>query len=204
MLKIILNELKEHSPFTMFGALTGIIFMLSFKNLPHHTAHSVFYILHPAHIFFSAMVTTSIYKKYTESEPNTLKKFIKILLVGYTGSVLVGTLSDSLIPYWGEFLMDMPHREAHVAFIEHFIAINSLALLFVVFSYFKPLTKFPHAIHVLLSTWASLFHILMATDQSTTAPYFTIFIFLFLAVWIPCCFSDIFFPLVFVKNPSKH
>jgi hypothetical protein len=27
----------------------------------------------------------------------------------------------------------------------------------------------------------------------------TVFVFLFLAVWIPCCVSDIVFPLLFVK-----
>lgn len=203
MLKIILHELKEHSPFTMFGALTGIIFMLSFKNISHEAAHHIFYFLHPAHIFLSAMVTTAMYKKYTVSEPNTYKKFIKILLVGYTGSVLIGTLSDSLIPYWGEFLMDLPNREAHIAFIEHFVVINSLAILFIILSYFKPLTKLPHAAHVLLSTWASLFHILMAIDKTTNPAYFTIFIFLFLAVWVPCCLSDIIFPLIFVKKPQQ-
>jgi hypothetical protein len=29
--------------------------------------------------------------------------------------------------------------------------------------------------------------------------YVAIFLFLFLAVWIPCCLSDIVFPLLFVK-----
>lgn len=205
MLKIILDELKEHSPFTMFGAAIGIIFMLSFKNISYQTSHNIFYLLHPAHIFLSAIVTTSIYKKYTKDEPASAKKFIKILIVGYTGSVLIGTLSDSLIPFWGEFLMNMPHREHHIAFLEHFWVINPLTVLFIVFSYYKPITKFPHAGHVLLSTWASLFHMLMAADKLATPQYFTIFIFLFLAVWIPCCVSDIIFPLMFInkKNTVK-
>lgn len=203
MLKIILKELKEHSPFTMLGAALGIIFMLSFKNISHETAHSVFYLLHPAHIFLSAIVTTSLYKKYTDDEPSSWKKFAKILAVGYSGSVLIGTLSDSLIPFWGEFLMDMPHREHHIAFIEHFWVINPLAILFIIFSYYKPITKFPHSGHVLLSTWASLFHMLMAAGSTTTPQYFTIFIFLFLAVWIPCCVSDIVFPLMFIKKNNS-
>jgi len=32
----------------------------------------------------------------------------------------------------------------------------------------------------------------------------TIFIFLFLAVWLPCCVSDIVFPLLFVTNEQKE
>ena len=31
MLKRILSELKEHYPFTLFGALTGIVLMMLFK-----------------------------------------------------------------------------------------------------------------------------------------------------------------------------
>jgi len=33
--------------------------------------------------------------------------------------------------------------------------------------------------------------------------YIGIFIFLFLSVWIPCCLSDIVFPLLFVKTPKN-
>jgi hypothetical protein len=63
-------------------------------------------------------------------------------------------------------------------------------------------TKFPHAGHVLLSTWASLFHIIMAKGQVVSLlSYAVIFLFLFLAVWLPCCLSDIVFPLGFVKEP---
>jgi hypothetical protein len=51
---------------------------------------------------------------------------------------------------------------------------------------------------VLLSTWASVFHVLMAGDGSMdAAAYLVVFAFLFLAVWIPCCVSDIVFPLLF-------
>jgi len=30
--------------------------------------------------------------------------------------------------------------------------------------------------------------------------YFIVLIFLFLAVWLPCCLSDIVFPLLFVRK----
>ena len=70
--------------------------------------------------------------------------------------------------------------------------------------YFRPATKFPHAGHVLLSTWASLFHILMAiTVPLSIILYPVIFLFLFLAVWIPCCLSDIIFPLLFVGKEGR-
>jgi hypothetical protein len=60
--------------------------------------------------------------------------------------------------------------------------------------------------HVLLSTWASLFHIIMSIGGKSLNwfVYAAIFLFLFLAVWIPCCVSDIVFPLLFVKDADRR
>jgi len=124
-----------------------------------------------------------------------------LLVVGYVGAIGVATLSDSLIPYLGEILLRMPRAEPHIGFIERWWLINPLALIGVAIAYFKPRTKFPHAGHVLVSTWASLFHIAMAAEEGLgLATYVAIFIFLFLAVWLPCCISDIVFPLLFVRK----
>jgi hypothetical protein len=77
-----------------------------------------------------------------------------------------------------------------------------MAMIGIAIAYFRPATKFPHAGHVLLSTWASLFHIIMALGGTITMSWILLLIvllFLFLAVWIPCCTSDIVFLLLFVK-----
>jgi len=59
-------------------------------------------------------------------------------------------------------------------------------------------------LHILLSTWASLLHIMMAVGGALNIMmYVSIFLILFLAVWLPCCFSDIVFPLLFVKDPKS-
>ena len=200
MLKRILAELKHHAPFTLFGAATGIILMAVFRGVSHEKAHTLFYIFHPLHIMLSAVVTASLYKKYLCRENNGIKKFFKVLAVGFVGSVAIGTLSDSLIPFWGESILGMPHRHAHIGFIEKWWLINPLAVISIVFAYYKPMTKFPHAGHVLISTWASLFHMLMAVEYISVMMYLGIFFFLFLAVWFPCCFSDIVFPLLFVGD----
>ncbi len=196
----IINELKTHAPFTLFGALTGIFLMFIFRNIPQESAHDLFYVFHPLHICLSAVVTAALYKKYLKEEKPGIKMFLKVLAVGYVGSIAIGTLSDSLIPFFGETLLKMPYRHEHIGFIEKWWLINPLAVAAIVFAYFKPVTKFPHAGHVLISTWASLFHMLMAVDHAHAVPYFGIFIFLFLAVWVPCCFSDIIFPLLFIRN----
>ena len=42
MFKNIIHELREHAPFTFFGALTGMIVMLIFYRIPSETAYRVF------------------------------------------------------------------------------------------------------------------------------------------------------------------
>ncbi len=207
-LTTILTELKGHSPFTLFGALTGIVCMLLFKNLSQQTSQRIFYIFHPSHVILSAMVTASMFELHTKRP-----KFLVVLLVGFFGSIGIATLSDSLIPYVGELLLGMhvhAHEHAgfaehaHIGFIEGWYIVIPAAIAGVLIAYFKPKTKFPHAGHVLLSTWASSFHMLMAMGgQLPIWKAVGSFAFLFLAVWLPCCISDIIFPLLFVK-PTRN
>jgi len=93
-----------------------------------------------------------------------------------------------------------PH--IHLGFIEDWYVVNPAALLGVLIAWFWPRTKFPHAGHILVSTWASSFHVLMNTHRELTPMlFFGVFVVLFIAVWLPCCMSDIVFPMFFVKSP---
>ena len=200
MLRRIANELGEHAPFTTFGAITGIIIMVIIvlgNVLPHvsQVSYPIFYILHPAHVVLSALVTTAMYKKYGNG------KIWMTILIGYFGSISVATLSDSVIPYLGEMLLGLPNKGIHIGFIEEWWIVNPAALIGITIGYWRPTTKFPHSGHVLISTWASLFHIIMALGETVNwITLLAIFFFLFLAVWIPCCTSDIVFPLLFVRT----
>ena len=113
MLKNIIKELKHHSPFTLFGAVTGILIMLVFYKIPDDIAHNIFYVFHPMHVLLSALVTAAMYKIYAK-EANI---FI-LILVGYIGSIGIATLSDSIIPYIGEAMLNLPNRGIHLGFIE--------------------------------------------------------------------------------------
>jgi len=206
-LGIIVKELESHSPFTLFGAFTGIACMLLFRNLEHDTSEKIFYVFHPGHVFLSAIVIASMFQLHSKR-----KKIITVLLVGSIGSLAIGTLSDSLIPYVGEVLLGMrteshAHEQAgfaeqaHIGFIEGWYIVIPAAIAGVLIALFKPRTKVPHAGHVLLSTWASSFHMLMAMGGNISVLKMVgSFGFLFLAVLLPCCFSDIVFPLLFVKS----
>jgi len=204
MLRQIGTELKNHAPFTIFGAITGIVIMVIFQRLPRGVSYNIFYILHPIHVLLSSLVTASMYELHKCGRLKIKCNIWVLLIIGYVGSIGIATLSDSIIPYLGEVLLGMPNRDIHIGFIEKWWLVNPLAILGVIIAYSRPTTKFPHAGHVLLSTWASLFHIIMALGGGLYFfSYIVILFFLFLAVWIPCCTSDIVFPLLFVREKSN-
>lgn len=254
-------ELKRHAPFTLFGALTGILCMFLFRGITAGAAQAVFYVFHPGHVLLSGMATTGMFLLYAHK-----RNLAVILLVGVAGGIGIATLSDSIIPFIGEQLLGIEisghghghvegdshgsegagheghlheeesagehadanagvgeavgeagheheaevaghedHRSfverAHIGFIEKWYVIFPIAIAGVLIAYWRPKTKFPHAGHVLLSTWASSFHVLMEMGGTLTVLQAAgSLVFLFLAVWLPCCISDIVFPLLFVKT----
>jgi hypothetical protein len=196
LLRTVQKELQAHAPFTAVGALSGILILALTVSIQVQSKifQDLFWSLHPIHVFLSALVTASVFRLRERS------RLWLTIIIGYSGSVGIATLSDSMIPYLGEWLLGLPGRETHIGFIEKWWLVNPLGILGVVFALKWPNTKFPHAGHVFISTWASLFHMLMAIGNEIDLIIgFLIFIFLFLAVWIPCCTSDIVFPLLFTR-----
>jgi hypothetical protein len=205
MLKRIAQELRRHAPFTALGALTGIIIMviIVFGNIPTQISQTAFYTLHPIHVVLSALVTTAMYTKYKKA------KIWAAVLIGWTGSIGIATMSDVLVPYLGGTLLHI-EMDFHVPFIEtskipvigieKWIVVNGAALLGIAIGYWKQTTKIPHFGHVLLSTWASLFYFTSFGTANWLPLLPFVFLFLFLAVWIPCCLSDIAYPLLFIKE----
>jgi hypothetical protein len=209
MLRRILSELKEHAPFTAIGAVTGIIIMviIVFTHIPAPVSEAAFYTLHPLHVVLSALVTTAMYMRYSRG------KLWAAILIGYLGSVGIATLSDAIIPYLGGTTLNIGIG-FHAPFLEteafpylgvaKWVVINSAAAIGIAIGCWKQTTKFPHSGHVLLSTWASLFYFTAFGTASWLPVLPAIFIFLFISVWIPCCLSDIVFPLLFVRVATQE
>jgi len=137
MYKQILKELKEHMPFTAFGAAAGIIMIIFLQKLPSKLSYNIFYTLHPLHVFLSALVTSSMYNFYKCGTDKKKCNLGVLFFIGYVGSVGIATLSDSVIPYLGEILLNMPHREIHLGFIEKWWLVNPLALFGIGIAYHK-------------------------------------------------------------------
>ncbi len=205
----VVRELRKHAPFTAVGAASGIAVMLAVALLqvPAGVSRGIFYTLHPAHVVLSALVTTTMYRLHGKGG------LWVTVLVGYTGSIGIATLSDALIPYLGASLLGV-EMELEIPFIEtgampviglpKCVVVNALAVVGIAIAYLRPATKFPHAGHVLLSTWASLFHFtgFGRADWLDVGLLIPVFAFLFVAVWLPCCVSDIIYPLLWAKEDA--
>lgn len=195
MIRRIVNELVEHAPFTAIGAVAGIIIILIiiYGNVPAKISQTIFLTLHPLHVMLSAIATTAMYRKYGNG------KVWAAILIGYTGSLGIATISDAIIPYLGGVLLNV-EIEFHIPFIEEWWLVNPIALIGISIGFWTPTTKLPHSGHVLLSIGASALYF-TAFGIAHWLPLLPfIFLFLFLAVWLPVCISDIVFPLLFTRK----
>lgn len=208
MKSMIIKELRHHGPFTLLGAALGMACLFALQRIAPDAinterAEALFEFSHPLHVVLSAMVTAALYKNYRGRPRHSKTGMLAVVLVGYFGSIGIATLSDCLIPYWGELLLGMEHAHPHLGIVEMPVIINLAALLGIGAAFFSSSTHFPHGGHVLLSTASSLFHVLRAQATSfTILESIMISLFLFIAVWIPCCMSDIVFPLLFVRKKN--
>lgn len=201
MLRRILGELLSHAPFTLIGAVGGVavVVLFQFVPVPGRVSELVFEVCHPLHVLLSALVTAGVFRLYKRANP------LSTVLIGVVGAIGIGTISDSLLPWLGEHLLGLEHAEGHIGFIDLWYWVWPAAIGGVALSWAIPHTKVPHAGHVLLSTAASLGHILMDVGPSLSAWQTGLLgLVLAAAVWIPCCASDILFPLLFVGKDAAH
>jgi len=194
---LIATELKKHAPFTLFGAATGVLiaWLVVAGRIPRDVSQATFNALHPLHVLLSAFTTAAMYRLHK-------KRLILTIIIGYLGSIGIATLSDIIFPHLSARLVGMKMGHIHIGFIEKWWLVNPLAFAGIALALWRPTTKMPHYGHVLLSTWASLFY-LIAHGQADWLPLLPfIFVILFVAVCVPCCLSDIVFPLLFVDSKA--
>ena len=203
----IFKELKAHAPFTLLGSCTGVALLLAILATRMELARlePAFESTHALHILVSAVVTAAMYRRYR-------KGLLAAVVIGYCGSVGIATISDIFFPHHGgriilKIIGEHKPMHFHLPAVEEWWLINPVALLGTAIGIWWHTTKIPHSIHILLSTWASLFYLVVNAPAGINwLPVLPlVLVVLFVAVWVPCCFSDIAFPLLFVgKGGAVH
>lgn len=193
----IFKELVHHFPYAAVGVAASIGFLLGIEKAGWHPVGTTpFHIFHPIHLFLSGAVTTAMFYEYEHE-----KKIFKTVIIGFLSTFPICTLSDIFIPYVGGLLWHTP-VQFHLCAIEEpwLVFPASFAGIFLGMIFLQLVekgTEIFHLLHVLVSSLASLLYLasfdVALWQESAVVP----FVITLIAVWVPCCLSDIIFPLCF-------
>lgn len=197
------SEFTHHLPYTIVGTLIAMAGIWWFgtqqldagpPDLLYEKAHASFHLFHPLHICLSAIATTSLFWRHE-------RHWLRAAWVGTWGTIVPCGLSDYIFPYVGGRLLGQS-MELHMCAVQEphiffpFLALGILAGFWAE----ERLTGshlFSHGAHVFVSSAASLLYLMSFgfTSWMIDARYvFPAFLIIVLAVWIPCCISDIVIP----------
>ena len=209
-MKYVFVELADHLPFSIFGVAVGMVVvgmmtffavLLQAEEILPEAAEEIFHVLHPVHILFSALASTAMFWKHE-------KRRLKASLVGFFSSILICGVSDILIPFFGGMLIG-EQMHFHLCLLKHpglvipFALVGVCAGLFVNRSV-EHSTIYSHSAHVLISSMASLLYLISFGVMEWTHMIGGVFMITIIAVMIPCCASDIAFPVLCVHRDCHH
>ena len=193
------RELKHHLPFTLTVSLAaGVLVALAFIfNLGSSVLlGNMFEVVHPAHVLVSAAATAAIFRKYNKS-------VVGAGLIGIVGAILIGSISDVLLPWIAGNLFSL-HTHLHLPIVEAPLLILGSAFIGSLVGIYIGLFKLNHSLHVFLSVFASLFYLLAFSVEIGVLSILASSLIVFFVVYVPCCISDIVFPILFIKRPCKN
>ena len=205
------RELQSHLPYSIFCTATGLMLTSVLLFVAQSSTgqqrieglQSLFHTFHPAHLLLSATATTAMFYRYE-------RKFLKACLVGFIGATVFCSLSDIFMPALGGRLLGS-RWTVHFCLIEHpglvlpFVVIGCLAGCGAAATIAKS-TVYSHAGHVLVSTMASIFYLVSFCPKCnwlSSERIGIVFIIITIAVMVPCCLSDIVFPVLIAGAGGK-
>ena len=197
-------ELTHHLPYTIVGTLIAMagVWWFGTQQLGQSTTADLqarcrvlFHLFHSLHICLSAIGTTALFWRRT-------RRIGHAVLAGTLGTMMPCALSDYIIPYTGGRFLGQT-MDFHICIINHpqlFFSFMFLGIISGLWAEEKLATSqfFSHGVHVFVSSTSSLLYLMsfgfMAwiSDVRYVLPAFIIIV---IAVWLPCCISDIVVPV---------
>jgi len=206
-------EFTRHLPYTTVGSLIAMAGVWWFGAQQLHAgqaetlftqSRSLFHLFHPLHVCLSAIATTSLSWRYD-------RQVARAILIGALGTIVPCGLSDYVFPYLGGVVFGQT-MEWHVCLTDHpqvfwpFLALGILGG-FLAEKRLAGSHLFSHGAHVLISSTASLLYLISFgfTSWMVDARFvFPAFATIVLAVWVPCCISDIVVPVSTAHRFHAH
>jgi hypothetical protein len=200
---LLVAEFAHHLPFTIIGSLIAMAGVWWFGTQGISSGHAdllltqareSFHLFHPLHICLSAIATTSLFWRHE-------RHLVRAIVVGALGTIIPCGLSDYIFPYLGGRLLGQT-MQLHICIIDHLQLFFPFLALGILGGFWaeERLTGshlFSHGAHVFVSSAASLLYFVSFgfTSWMTDVRFvFPAFLTIVLAVWVPCCISDIVVP----------
>jgi hypothetical protein len=224
------QELMHHLPYAIFSVALGMVILslldytsstssLGFTQAHGHAHghthgnggcqgyHLLFHSFHFLHILFAATGTVITFSRFSKNK-------LKALIVGTVSPAFFCMLSDVLLPYVAGRMLGV-NMELHICFyrelhnIVPFLAVgllNGMVLRSHHTSMLRMFSLGSHFVHILISSLASLFYMVSHGLHNWYPQMGYVFLFLVIAIVIPCTFSDVIVPMYFagVKRDEKH
>jgi hypothetical protein len=205
------QELGHHLPYTIVGSLLAMagVWWFGAQQLGQGRAEALvaqantsFHLAHPLHVCLSAIATTSLFWRFE-------RHLLRALAVGVIGTILPCGLSDYLMPYLGGLLLGQP-MTLHMCLVDHpqlFFPFLGLGLIggFWAEERLAASRVFSHGAHIFISSVASLLYLIsfgFTAWMSDVRFVFPVLVIIVLAVWVPCCISDIVVPAAVAQAPA--
>jgi len=193
--KNICSEAARHLPFSVSAVALGLVGvgLLCFLA-PTGDLRPLFHLFHPVHMLFSAAATTAMFARHGRG-------ILRAAAVGLAGAIGICGLSDIVLPHASLWFFGV-QAEWHLCIIEHPAMVLSFAVAGVAVGLAAAKTVanstfFSHSLHVLASTVASTIYLVGELGwPSWVDSVGAVFPCIVLAVMLPCCLSDIGFPLL--------
>lgn len=219
----ILSELIHHLPYAVFSLALGLIILsiLDVFGLNGHAAehahshthtmqgaHLLFHSFHFLHIIFAMTGCLVTFSRYSHN-------IIKGTVVAIISSLFFCTLSDVILPYLAGTVLGV-HMHFHICLISELHNVIPFYLIGLINglimskhdSAIKNMYSLgSHFVHILISSLASLFYLISEGFSNWYPQMGLLFLFLIIAVVIPCTCADVIVPIFFArprKNNEKY
>jgi len=219
----ILNELLAHLPYSILSALIGLLVMLVFQvfDKMHHLTN-IFHLFHPTHLLLSAIATTAMFRRLSSQKLSSFSTLhphtnapawyrqigvgVYAVFVGFTGSVVLCSLSDIVLPYLCGNLLG-GKMTWHFCLSEHSMLVLPFVFLGILLGfwsgvYIRYSTFLSHSGHVLVSTMATLLYLVVFGMSDWLSNIGVVLLITVFSVLVPCCLSDIVYPMMFVRRKT--
>jgi len=206
------SELFHHLPYAIFSVAFSLIILsfvtLALRNNPVDMAQKgakmLFHSFHFMHIVFAATGTLITFRRFC-------KALIPSWAVGIFIPVVFCTLSDSILPYLGGRALGV-NMSFHLCFFNELTNILPFLFIGLVNGFImsrhnqenqRMYSIFSHFVHIFVSSLAATFYLVAHGFMDWHKDIGFVFIFIIIAVVIPCTLSDVVVPMTYARMIKK-